>query len=86
MLTERKMFSRSFVSSAASGEETRCTRSIALPYSSAAASVEASSMPPTTFGTFVVVQSSRPGSTRSGEKARWKSFPAVRPLPASRSG
>ena len=29
MLTERKMFSSSFVSSAASGDETRCTWSIA---------------------------------------------------------
>ena len=31
MLTERKMFSRSFVSSAASGDETRCTVSTAVP-------------------------------------------------------
>ena len=31
MLTERKMFSSSFVSSAASGDETRWTFSIALP-------------------------------------------------------
>ena len=29
MLTERKMFSSSFVSSAASGDETSCTESIA---------------------------------------------------------
>ena len=36
--------------------------------------------------TFFVVQSSRPGSTRSGENARWKSLPAVRPLPRSRIG
>ena len=33
MFTERKMFSRSFVSSAASGDETGCTLSIAAPYS-----------------------------------------------------
>ena len=31
MLTERKMFSSSFVSSAASGAETSCTESIAPP-------------------------------------------------------
>jgi hypothetical protein len=31
MLTERKMFSRSFVSSAASGEDTGYTRSITEP-------------------------------------------------------
>ena len=43
-------------------------------------------MPPTTLGTFFVVQSSRPGSTRSGENARWKSLPASRPLPVSSSG
>ena len=43
-------------------------------------------MPPTTFGTVFVVQSSRPGSTRSGENARWKSFPARSPLPASSTG
>jgi hypothetical protein len=39
MLTERKMFSRSFVSSAASGDETRWTSSTAERYSAAAASV-----------------------------------------------
>ena len=31
MLTERKMFSRSLVSSAASGDDTRCTVSTAVP-------------------------------------------------------
>ena len=81
MLTERKMFSSSFVSSAASGVETRWTLSIALPYSAAAASVDASLIPPTTFGTVFVVWSMRPGSTRSGENARWKSTPAVSPEP-----
>ena len=86
MLTERKMFSRSLVSSAASGEDTRCTSSTTAAYSAAAASVDSSVTPPTTFGTFFVVQSSRPGSTRSGENARWKSRPTVRPLPASRTG
>ena len=32
-----------------------------------------------TFGVLRSVWSSRPGSTRSGEKARWKSTPARRP-------
>ena len=43
-------------------------------------------MPPTTLGVVLVVQSSRPGSTRSGEKARWKSSPALSPEPSSSSG
>ena len=38
-------------------------------------------MPPTTFGVVFVVQSSRPGSTRSGDIARWKSSPAFSPEP-----
>ena len=42
-------------------------------------------MPPTTFGVVFVVQSSRPGSIRSGEKARKKSLPTSRPLSASGS-
>ena len=78
MLTERKMFSSSFVSSAASGDETRWTRvDRAAVERRRAPRSQASSMPPTTFGTFFVVQSVRPGSTRSGENARWKSSPAV---------
>src|ERR1051325_5604214 len=43
-------------------------------------------IPPTTFGVVFVVQSSRPGSTRSGDIARWKSWPAFRPDPSSSSG
>ena len=43
-------------------------------------------IPPTTFGVVFVVQSSRPGSTRSGDIARWKSSPAFRPEPSSRIG
>ncbi len=86
MLTERKMFSSSFVSSAASGVETTCTSSIAFRYSAAAASVDAALMPPTIFGVVFVVNSRLPGSTRSGENARWKSVPAFRPLPCSSSG
>ena len=86
MFTERKMFSSSFVSSAASGVDTTCTSSTALRYSAAAASAEASSTPPTIFGVVFVVNSRLPGSTRSGENARWKSAPAFRPLPLSSSG
>ena len=43
-------------------------------------------MPPTTFGVVFVVQSSRPGSTRSGDIARRKSSPAFSPEPSSRIG
>ena len=43
-------------------------------------------IPPTTLGTVFVVWSIRPGSTRSGEKARWKSIPAVSPEPALEDG
>ena len=85
MLTERKMFSSSLVSSAASGDVTRCTVSTAEPYSSAARSVHASVIPPTILGTFFVVHFSLPGSTRSGEKARLKSSPTLSP-DASRRG
>ena len=42
--------------------------------------VDSSFSPPTTLGTVRVDQSRLPWSTRSGEKARWKSLPAVRPL------
>ena len=38
-------------------------------------------IPPMTLGMFLVVQSSRPGSTRSGEKARKKSLPTARASP-----
>ena len=41
--------------------------------------VHAGVRPPMTFGVVAVVQSTRPGSTRSGEKARWKSRPARSP-------
>ena len=50
MFTERKMFSRSFVSSAASGVETRTMLSQISPYSAAARSRQPSVSPPTTFG------------------------------------
>ena len=48
--------------------------------------MQAGVRPPTTLGVLLVVKSVRPGSTRSGEKARWKSTPAVSPEPASRIG
>ena len=86
MFTERKMFSSSFVSSAASGEDTGWTVSTTPPYSSAARRVDSSLMPPTIFGTVFVDHMPLPGSTRSGEKARWKSSPAFRPESSSRIG
>jgi hypothetical protein len=43
-------------------------------------------MPPSTFGVVFVVQSSRPGSTRSGDIARKKPSPAVSPEPCSAAG
>ena len=73
------MFSSSFVSSAASGVETSCTVSSAARYTSAAAVVLSGVIPPTTFGVVFVVQSSRPGSTRSGDIARWKSTSGLQP-------
>jgi len=39
-------------------------------YTAAAASVDSALMPPSTFGVVFVVQSVRPGSTRSGDIAR----------------
>jgi len=50
MLTERKMFSSSLQSSAASGVETRTMLSQTSPYSVAAHSRHAPVSPPTTFG------------------------------------
>ena len=87
MLTERKMFSSSFVSSAASGVETLVHGvDRAAVDARRRASVQAGVRPPTTFGVVFVVQSVRPGSTRSGDIARWKSSPASSPLPSSRIG
>jgi hypothetical protein len=50
MLTDRKMFSSSLVSSAASGVETRTISSHTSRYSSSARSPHASVSPPITFG------------------------------------
>ena len=79
MLTERKMFSSSLDSSATSGVETGTMWSHTRPYTAAARSVQAAVRPPTTFGVVRIVKSVRPGSTRSGEKARLKSSPARSP-------
>ena len=48
--------------------------------------LEAGVRPPMTFGVVLVVKSVRPGSTRSGEKARKKSTPAFMPDASSRIG
>jgi hypothetical protein len=83
MLTLRKMFSSSLVSSATSGLVTGTRVSQATPYRSIARRVHSGVRPPITFGVVRVVQSTRPGSTRSGENARWKSRPARRPVRSS---
>ena len=79
MFTERKMFSSSFDSSAASGAETTSTSSQTRSYSARASSAQSSVSPPTTLTVLRRVKSERPGSTRSGEKATWKSRPAASP-------
>ena len=79
MLIMRKVFSSSFAISAASAVETDTTVSSAPRYQAAATSPQAGVIPPTTFGVFRVVQSSRPGSTRSGEKQMKTSSPTFSP-------
>ena len=85
MFTIRNVFSSSFTISAVCGEPTGTIVSMAAPYSAAARSVDSQPRPPTTFGTLRVLNVGLPGSTRSGENARKKSTPAVRP-PASSIG
>ena len=80
MLIMRKVFSSSLVISATSVVETGTTLSNAWLYQALATCEQASVMPPTTLGVFLVVQSVRPGSTRSGEKATKMSSPMVKPL------
>ena len=70
MLIMRKVFSSSFAISATSAEETVTTFCRAWAYQTVATSQQFAVMPPTTLGVLMVVQSVRPGSTRSGEKAR----------------
>ena len=67
MLTERKTFSRSFESSAASGPVTGTISSQTSEYSATARSRQTGVSPPTIFGVLRRVKSVRPGSTRSGE-------------------
>ncbi len=81
MLTLRKVFSRIFTSSAASGDDTGTSRSIAGWYTASATRRHASVMPPTTLGVLRVFHCGLPGSTRSGENARKKSSPTLSPVP-----
>jgi len=80
MFTQRKMFSISFVASAVAALETGTVLQITAPYSAHAAFRLASSMPPTTFGIVAVLKSLLFGSSRSGENADMKSFPAFKQL------
>jgi hypothetical protein len=75
----RKVFSSNFVISALSVEETGTTVWRAWLYQAEAISEHNGVIPPMTFGVLYVVQSFLPGSTRSGEKARKKSFPTSSP-------
>src|ERR1043165_8561822 len=79
ILIIRKVFSSNFAISAASAELTECTVLIAPSYQAVATSLQAAVIPPITLGVLTVVQSSRPGSTRSGENARNQSSPTVSP-------
>ncbi len=82
MFTPRKVFSRSFAASATLHEETGTNTFTARPYMAIAFSRQAGVKPPTTFGISATLLSGFAGSSRSGEKARWKSTPAfiLRPL------
>ena len=80
MLTERKMFSSSFVSSAASGDETVCTVPIARAVQLGGAARAVLGDPADDLRHVLDVPAREPGSTRSGENARWKSSPAFSPV------
>ena len=86
MLIMRKVFSSNLAISATSVEETGTTLSSAWLYQVEETSVHVSVIPPITLGVFLVVQSSRPGSTRSGENATKISSPTFRPLFSVRVG
>jgi hypothetical protein len=58
--------------------------SIAFEYSASAMRVQAGVIPPMILGVLRVPYFGLPGSTRSGEKARKKDSPTVRPRPLSR--
>ena len=79
MFTDRKMFSSSLDSSAASGAETTSTSSQTRSYRARASAAQSSVIPPTTLTVLRSVKSERPGSTRSGENATWKSRPGREP-------
>ena len=66
MLTLRKTFSRSFASSAASGEDSSTTWSLMQRRSAAARVVAVGVMPPTRRGTLRAALAGSPGFTRSG--------------------
>ena len=85
MLTALNVFSSSLTISATRVELTGTIVVMAEPYSALASSTHAGVRPPTTFGTLWVWNVGLPGSTRSGENARKKSRPALRPV-ASSSG
>src|SRR2546423_10081639 len=80
MFTARNVFSSSLAISATDADETGTTCSIAAPYKACASSVQVFVMPPTTLGVLCVSKSGLPGSMRSGENARKKSTPTLRPV------
>ena len=83
ILTARYVFSRSLAASATSAEPTGTTSSHTSAYNATAAP-EAGSRPPTKRG-MDRMGVARPGSSRSGAKAKKKSLPNVRP-PEDNSG
>ena len=83
MLTLRNVFSRILTSSAASVDETGTSVSMAGSYTAIATRRQVSVIPPTTFGVLCVFHLPLPGSTRSGENARKKSSPTLRPVSTS---
>ena len=85
MLTLRKTFSRSFASSAASGDDSSTTWSLMLRSSAAARFVACGVVAPTRRGTPFEALAGSPGLTRSGANARSKSTPAFSPLRSTTS-
>ena len=79
MFTLRKMFSSSFVISAARALDTISTGAPMRFNSSAARCVARSFTPPTTLGVLIALNFVLPGSIRSGLKARSKSTSSFKP-------
>jgi hypothetical protein len=79
MLMDRNVFSSSFTSSAASGDDTGTSVSNTGSYSASVTRRQASVTPPTTLGVLRVCHRRLPGSTRSGLKARKTSDPTRSP-------